>query len=223
MSDLDFNIEFKGSLAGANQAALTSNTTSLTNTSSNTVDGTSGGTGNRRFYFYQTEAKSLKTYDFLIEFIPKILANYQWKKSMKWGEYDLNWGRPLKSILSIFDKKIVSFNFHHLVSSNSTFIDKDLEEKIDNYVIVPLMDDNQGGDQYDSIQAYYYDSIPKRFHRLNGYELSIARDEIKPLLLELISASGVENFTIPRDTYIEIYSAETIKEAQNIISDYFDN
>ena len=27
------------------------------------------------FYFYQTEAKSLKTYDFLIEFIPKILAN----------------------------------------------------------------------------------------------------------------------------------------------------
>ena len=81
------------------------------------------------FYFYQTEAKSLKTYDFLIEFIPKILANYQWKKSMKWGEYDLNWGRPLKSILSIFDKKIVSFNFHHLVSSNSTFIDKDLEDK----------------------------------------------------------------------------------------------
>ena len=85
------------------------------------------------FYFYQTEAKSLKTYDFLIEFIPKILANYQWKKSMKWGEFDLNWGRPLKSILSIFDKKIVSFNFHHLVSSNSTFIDKDLEDKKKNF------------------------------------------------------------------------------------------
>ena len=85
------------------------------------------------FYFYQTEAQSLKTYDFLIEFIPKILANYQWKKSMKWGEYDLNWGRPLKSILSIFDKKILSFNFHHLVSSNSTFIDKDLEDKKKNF------------------------------------------------------------------------------------------
>ena len=85
------------------------------------------------FYFYQTEAKSLKTHDFLIEFIPKILANYQWKKSMKWGEYDLNWGRPLKSILSIFDKKIVNFNFHHLVSSNSTFIDKDLEDKKKNF------------------------------------------------------------------------------------------
>ena len=48
---------------------------------------------------------------------------------MKWGEYDLSWGRPLKSILSIFDKNVINFDFHHLVSSNSTFIDKDLEEK----------------------------------------------------------------------------------------------
>ncbi len=81
------------------------------------------------FYFYKTAATSLKTHDLLTEFIPKILSNYQWKKSMKWGEFDLNWGRPLKSILSIFDKKIVSFKFHHLTSSNLTFLDKDFEEK----------------------------------------------------------------------------------------------
>ncbi len=81
------------------------------------------------YYFYKTVATSLKTHDLLTEFIPKILSNYQWKKSMKWGEYDLNWGRPLKSILSIFDKKILSFKFHHLVSSNQTFLDKDFEEK----------------------------------------------------------------------------------------------
>ncbi len=81
------------------------------------------------FYFYKTETKSLKTHDLLVDFIPKILGKYQWKKSMKWGEFDLDWGRPLKSILSVFDKKIISFNFHHIVSSNSTFEDKDLEEK----------------------------------------------------------------------------------------------
>ena len=81
------------------------------------------------FYFYKTKLKSLKTHDLLKEFIPKILESYQWKKSMKWGEYDLSWGRPLKSILSIFDKNVINFDFHHLVSSNSTFIDKDLEEK----------------------------------------------------------------------------------------------
>ena len=80
------------------------------------------------FYFYKTVATSLKTHDLLTEFIPKILNNYQWKKSMKWGEFDLNWGRPLKSILSIFDKKIISFKFHHLASSNLTFLDKDFED-----------------------------------------------------------------------------------------------
>ena len=53
---------------------------------------------------------------------------------MKWGEFDLNWGRPLKSILSVFDKKIICFNFHHLFSSNSTFVDKDLENKKKNFL-----------------------------------------------------------------------------------------
>ncbi len=81
------------------------------------------------FYFYKTAATSIKTHDLLADFIPKILSNYQWKKSMKWGEFNLNWGRPLKSILSIFDKKIISFKFHHLVSSNQTFLDKDFEDK----------------------------------------------------------------------------------------------
>ncbi len=81
------------------------------------------------FYFFKTKSKILKTHDLLTNFIPKILGNYQWKKSMKWGEFDLNWGRPLKSIMSIFNKKTISFEFHHLLSSNSTFIDKDLEEK----------------------------------------------------------------------------------------------
>ena len=47
---------------------------------------------------------------------------------MRWGEFDLNWGRPLKSILATFDKKKLSFNFHHLTSSNTTFIDKEFEE-----------------------------------------------------------------------------------------------
>ena len=45
------------------------------------------------------------------------------------GEFDLNWGRPLKSILAVYDKRIVNFDFHHLISSNSTFLDKDAEEK----------------------------------------------------------------------------------------------
>ena len=60
------------------------------------------------FYFYKTKTKILKTHDLFEEFIPKLLDGYQWKKSMKWGDFDLNWGRPLKSILSVFDKKTIN-------------------------------------------------------------------------------------------------------------------
>ena len=81
------------------------------------------------FYFFKTKSKVLKTQDLIAEFVPKLLDNYQWKKSMKWGEFDLKWGRPLKSIFSVFENKIVNFKFHHITSSNTTFIDKDFEDK----------------------------------------------------------------------------------------------
>ena len=81
------------------------------------------------FYFFKKKSETLNTHDLLEDLIPKLLENYQWKNSMRWGEFKLNWGRPLKSILSVFDKKVVSFQFYHISSSNLTFIDKDFEEK----------------------------------------------------------------------------------------------
>jgi len=81
------------------------------------------------FYFFKTKSKKLNTQDLLEELVPLILQKIQWKKSMRWSDFSLNWGRPLKSILAIFDKKKLTFNFHHLTSSNSTFIDKEFEEK----------------------------------------------------------------------------------------------
>ena len=81
------------------------------------------------FYFFKTKLKKLNTHDLLEELVPSILHKIQWKKSMRWNDFSLNWGRPLKSILAIFDKKKLSFKFHHLTSSNSTFVDKEFEEK----------------------------------------------------------------------------------------------
>ena len=81
------------------------------------------------FFFFKTKKRRLKTMDLLSENLPKIIEDFKWKKSMKWGNFDLNWGRPLKSILCVFDKKIVNFKLHHLKSSNLTYVDKDFEEK----------------------------------------------------------------------------------------------
>jgi glycyl-tRNA synthetase beta chain len=81
------------------------------------------------FYFFKKPSKKLKTIDLLNKNIPLILEKILWKKSMKWGDFDLYWGRPLKSILAIFDKTKLNFNFHHLQSSNVTYLDKSFEGK----------------------------------------------------------------------------------------------
>ena len=48
---------------------------------------------------------------------------------MKWGEYNLYWGRPLKSIMALYENKVLKFKLGHLHSKNITFINKDYESK----------------------------------------------------------------------------------------------
>ena len=86
------------------------------------------------FYFYNKPSQKIKTYDLLKENIASLLLKISWKKSMKWGNHDLYWGRPLKSILALFDKKIIEFKLNHLHSSNKTFTDKDLEDEVKSFV-----------------------------------------------------------------------------------------
>ena len=81
------------------------------------------------FYFFKKPSKKISTIKLLEEHTPLVLDKLQWKKSMKWGSYSLNWARPLKSILAVFDGKSLSFKFHHLTSSNTTFTDKEFEDK----------------------------------------------------------------------------------------------
>ena len=82
------------------------------------------------FYFAETKAKTIDILRELKSIIPEVLQSYSWKKSMKWSVYDLSWGRPLKSILALFNNKIINFKFFHLESSNLTSIDGASEDKI---------------------------------------------------------------------------------------------
>ena len=88
------------------------------------------------FYFAKIKAKVIYVTKELELIIPEILKSYSWKKSMKWADYDLKWGRPLKSIAVLFNNKTVNFNFYHLKSNNFIFVD-DISEnktrKIDNF------------------------------------------------------------------------------------------
>ncbi|MDC1338098.1 glycine--tRNA ligase subunit beta [Pelagibacteraceae bacterium] len=81
------------------------------------------------FYFFKKPSNKINTIDLLQKYTPLILDKLQWKKSMVWGNYNLSWARPLKSILAVFDDKSLNFKFYHLISSNTTFTDKEFEDK----------------------------------------------------------------------------------------------
>ena len=49
-----------------------------------------------KFYFIKTQSQSIYIEDLLIKIIPKAIGSINWKKSMKWSDHNLMWGRPLR-------------------------------------------------------------------------------------------------------------------------------
>jgi glycyl-tRNA synthetase beta chain len=89
-----------------------------------------------RFYFIKTKPKKIFTKDLLIKIILNSIASLNWRKSMRWSDNSLMWGRPLRSILAIFDKKLLLFNFGHLKSKDTVIVEQDLitkNKKIKNF------------------------------------------------------------------------------------------
>ena len=75
------------------------------------------------FYFLKTGKKDLFVKDLLAEALPKIITSISWKKSMKWSDHNLMWGRPLRSILAIYNYKKLSFKYEHLYTTDEIIIE----------------------------------------------------------------------------------------------------
>ena len=84
----------------------------------------------RNFYYFKKAAKKILTEDVLTKLIPKVIASVNWKKSMHWSDHDLMWGRPLRSILAIFNNKHLKFHYHHLTSIDGIIIVDNFIDKI---------------------------------------------------------------------------------------------
>ena len=76
------------------------------------------------FFFAKIKGKEINSEEELIKCILKSLDEISWKKSMKWSDYEMSWGRPLRSILAIFGNKVLKFNYQHLEASNFTQIEE---------------------------------------------------------------------------------------------------
>lgn len=129
--------------------------------------------GKDEFFFYKTKEEKINTKKLLQNKFPEILSQVKWKKSMRWGSYDLFWGRPLKSIMSIFNGNVLSFSYYHLRSSNKTFIDQ-----------------NEG--KLKSFQNYFY---YKKFFKNHG--IIVDHNERKKIIENtLYKISNSKNFKL---------------------------
>jgi len=73
------------------------------------------------FLYAIIERKGRQTSDVLGEFLPDVIRNFPWPKSMRWGDKTLRWVRPLHSILCIFENNVVAFDLGEgLAASNQT-------------------------------------------------------------------------------------------------------
>ena len=82
-----------------------------------------------KFYFIKTKPKEILTKDLLTKIVLNAIASISWKKSMKWSDNDLLWGRPLRSILAIYNKKLLTFTYGHLKSTDTVIIEQNLVNK----------------------------------------------------------------------------------------------
>ena len=58
-----------------------------------------------KFYFIKAQSQSILVEDLLIKIIPKAIGSINWKKSMKWSDHNLIWGRPLRAIFARYNNK----------------------------------------------------------------------------------------------------------------------
>lgn len=78
--------------------------------------------GKGAFYFINQTIKGKPIEEILTQMVEEIIQEFQWPKSMRWGSYAMPWVRPLRSILSLLDDKIlpISVEDPHVTVGQST-------------------------------------------------------------------------------------------------------
>ena len=73
-----------------------------------------------RFLYAVIEKTGGRTADVLGKLLPPLLTTFPWPKSMRWGDGDLRWVRPLHGILCLFDGAVVPVAVEGIESGNTT-------------------------------------------------------------------------------------------------------
>ncbi|HEV7276865.1 MAG TPA: glycine--tRNA ligase subunit beta [Devosiaceae bacterium] len=79
-----------------------------------------------QFYVADIEKPGAEATTILAALLPRIVEGFQWAKSMRWGDGDLNWVRPLRAITATFgtdndEPVVIPFEADGLASGQQTF------------------------------------------------------------------------------------------------------
>ena len=66
------------------------------------------------FYFLIQEAGNLSLDQLLTNIINEVIKNFSWPKSMRWGSINDTWVRPIKSIICLFDGKVLPVSYANI-------------------------------------------------------------------------------------------------------------
>jgi glycyl-tRNA synthetase len=71
------------------------------------------------FYTYSQPGRS--TLELLSGYLPKLIAQLDFPKKMRWGDLDLSYARPIHWILALFGEKVVPFQIEGIASNRYSF------------------------------------------------------------------------------------------------------
>ena len=72
------------------------------------------------YYVAKIEEKGRDTAAVIADAVPAVVKEFPWPKSMRWGDGDLRWVRPLHSVLCCFNDEIVPFDIGGVKSGDAT-------------------------------------------------------------------------------------------------------
>lgn len=72
------------------------------------------------YYVAMIEEKGRDTAEVVEDIVPEIVAGFPWPKSMRWGEGELRWVRPIHSILCAFDGEVVPVKIDGMTAGDET-------------------------------------------------------------------------------------------------------
>ncbi len=73
-----------------------------------------------QFYMATIKKAGRATTEVVAELLPKVIREFPWPKSMRWGAGSLRWVRPLHSIMCTFDGEVVALEVDGIKSGNTT-------------------------------------------------------------------------------------------------------